>query len=499
MRRDTETPTRRHVSWLPGAAVLVASLVVVSNVNVWPHRFFLDDMDVLREVLTRRGGLAPFGLIDPTTRAKMLPTYRPLRDITFRVDDMIWGVNPDGFALTNVLMYAVAAMLVGWAVSGLFPRRERRWGVVLSAMLFAAHPTHAEAVSWLKNRGSILVCIAGLIAVRLIARPHGRTTRHPWTLGLALLALFSAALLSSEWGVGVPLVAGAVWLAGWRDRRTAGGTPSVSVVVSGVAAVAAFVVLMSAFRAAIKMDDPANVPNLMVWPGWRVVLAMLCVHLRSLIWPVGLGMDMTVLSPSTFGGWGWGLAAAALACTACFGSRPMSTGAGWLLAGLLPMCVIVVGNRVFAEHRLLFAGAGFVLIVAAICLTASGPRRSAVAAAFCLIIVYSTGLMQRNFVWKDELRMCRGAIRRDPACAKLYHLLPMMYGRMGCRLRAIHAFNRYFSLVGNSRDLHIYRGLARDHLWAARLCQDAGMDAGAGYHREAARRLKTQPQSRNES
>ena len=64
--------------------------------------------------------------------------YRPLTSLTFAADWTLWNGSPAGFHLANVLahvlasllVYALAASLLGWA------------GATVAGLLFAVHPVH---------------------------------------------------------------------------------------------------------------------------------------------------------------------------------------------------------------------------------------------------------------------------------------------------------------------------------------------------------------------
>ena len=130
--------------------------------------------------------------------------YQPLVLVSLTLDHRLWGLNPPGYHLTNILFHALVSSLIYFFVN-LFYRR----GVALvSALLFAAHPIHINAVTHISGRGDSLAAafsIASIIAYSLFAlRTDGRRISLLALSG----ALFFLALLSNESSVVViPLIA----------------------------------------------------------------------------------------------------------------------------------------------------------------------------------------------------------------------------------------------------------------------------------------------------
>src|SRR5207249_1259043 len=70
--------------------------------------------------------------------------YRPLVVATFALDYALWGNNPFGFHLTNVVINAantvLAVILLGWLLGD----RLSPLLLSVSALIFAFHPVHTE-------------------------------------------------------------------------------------------------------------------------------------------------------------------------------------------------------------------------------------------------------------------------------------------------------------------------------------------------------------------
>ncbi|MCD6405795.1 MAG: hypothetical protein J7M19_08205, partial [Planctomycetes bacterium] len=80
-------------------------------------------------------------------------TYLPLRVTSYAVDYELWGYDPQGYHLTNVLLHAAVALLVFLVAR----RLSGSWAAgFFAGVLFAAHPVHTEAVAWASGRKDLL-------------------------------------------------------------------------------------------------------------------------------------------------------------------------------------------------------------------------------------------------------------------------------------------------------------------------------------------------------
>ncbi len=122
-----------------------------------------------------------------------VPQYYPMVHTAFWLEYHLWGLNPVGYHLINVLLHATAAILLWWVLL-----RLRIRGAWLAAVLFALHPVCVESVAWITERKNVLSAVfyfaAALAYLRFVALEEpGRPNRLRWYWYLGALVLFMAA------------------------------------------------------------------------------------------------------------------------------------------------------------------------------------------------------------------------------------------------------------------------------------------------------------------
>lgn len=138
--------------------------------------------------------------------------YIPLTWLTLALDYALWGMNPAGYHLTNLLFHAANAALCFLVIVRLLRRIRPETGETVlfasaaaGALFFAVHPLRAESVAWVTERrdltsGFFFLC--ALFAYLGAAEDGPARTRR-----LALVAgLFAGSLLCKATGMMLPFV-----------------------------------------------------------------------------------------------------------------------------------------------------------------------------------------------------------------------------------------------------------------------------------------------------
>nr|XP_046153327.1 protein O-mannosyl-transferase TMTC1-like [Oncorhynchus gorbuscha] len=137
-------------------------------------------------------------------------SYRPLCILTFKLNILLGGMTPLYFHVVNVCLHcAVTCLLMHMCDRCVFDDPRLAF---LTALLFAVHPIHTEAVSGIVGRADVLACMLFLLAFLSYVRSVGvcgsgsadslPSTVSVWALGASLL-LGTCAMLVKETGITV--------------------------------------------------------------------------------------------------------------------------------------------------------------------------------------------------------------------------------------------------------------------------------------------------------
>ncbi len=210
----------RRLQALLGPALVAAAVLVL----YWPALEFElmgDDYQWLQ--LAHAASHRPALLL-----ADLDTFYRPASTWTLAADRLLWGWNPSGFHLTNILLHAAAAILLGMAARRFGLGRIAAWAV---ALLWACSPFALEPAVSVAIRFESLLLLAWL---GLVLSWPGPETR--WARGrvLAVAALVALAAASKETWVVTP---GLVWALErwWRRASARTATRTAAVVACGAA------------------------------------------------------------------------------------------------------------------------------------------------------------------------------------------------------------------------------------------------------------------------
>lgn len=193
--------TKAARGWLGAAAIGVACfaafLPALGGDFVWDDDTHLLDNPVLEENGLYKVWVAPPERIN----------YWPVTFTTYWLEHQLFGFDPLGYHVVNVLIHAASALFL-WQILRLL-RVPLPW---LVALVFAVHPVNVESVAWITQRKNLLSFFFG--ALSLLLWLHFEKRRRALLYALALLS-FAAAMLSK--GAAAPLPA-VLWLCAWWQR-----------------------------------------------------------------------------------------------------------------------------------------------------------------------------------------------------------------------------------------------------------------------------------------
>ncbi len=372
--------------------------------------------------------------LGPANLAWMFSTTRmghwmPLNWISFGFDYVIWGMNPLGYHLTNVVLHAAAA-----AVFYVVARRVLRaalsdhpavdaWlraGALVAALAFGLHPLRVESVAWITERRDVLSGLFYLLTIWMYLRYVERRSRRAYW---AAVGCFALALMSKSITASLPavLLLLDVYPLGRLGGRAGWLTPSARrawleklpfVALAGAIAIVAFWALAR---------GSGLTPIRTLGLGARAALSLhaLAFYLGKTLWPVHLSPLYELMLPVRPLEMRYVLAALAVAVLTAVAlmlrRRWPALFAAWLAFTLTLLPVLGVahnGYQLAADRYTYLAGLSLALLAGGI--VARWGRSALAVSALGLAVLLVLTWMQIP-VWHSDETLWRHAVALDPA------------------------------------------------------------------------------------
>ena len=333
--------------------------------------------------------------------------WHPLTMLSHMLDCQFFGVTPAGHHFTNVVLHAVASVLLFLAVWWM---TGRIWRSAFVASVFAVHPLHVESVAWIAERKDVLSAVFFMLTLAA----YVYYSRRPSLLRYALVfVLLACGLMAKPMLVTLPFVL--LLLDYWPLTRfqtsKVSGQASVNLIaekiplliLSGVASVAALATQHQSINLVKTMSLAARIGN---------AFASLGLYLVQSVWPANLAVFYPF--PQTGIVW-WevtaGIAlflAISVAAWVCRRNRPyLLTGWLWYVGMLLPVLgVVQVGIQSHADRYMYLPQIGLCLMIAWLAADVFSPWRyrtaGAIAASAVLVASLTWAAWVQTSYWQDS-------------------------------------------------------------------------------------------------
>lgn len=436
------------------AAVLLLGIVVLTyavslrNGFIWDDNFQIvrnpyvhTDQSVTKILFTDVWGYIRGG------QAGMSNYYRPLQMLTYRWTATVAGLRPSAFHLLSLLLNWLACI----AAYGIFWQITKRFSLALSsAVLFAVHPMHSEAVLWIAALPELGCAMFYFLAFWLflqaqepappVRKPKPKdvqrqNARRRWLLAGSSLSFFLA-LLWKEMALTLPLVVAAYifitaparddWRLRWR-RGAMKSLPFWGVVAAYTALRIGVLGYFWSVQNAWTLTPLQYALN---------VVALIGEYCLRLLLPPKLNAYHVFHAVVSFGDARWlgaalFLSVAIVAIVYAIRRAPRAAFAGaWILLTLVPVLNLgAVGTNVFAERYLYIPSLGFALLLAwggaeVLKNLPTAARRNAAIALVLLITAGATAqIWHRIPNWHDERAFLTSTVAVSPDAAQMRNSL----------------------------------------------------------------------------
>lgn len=385
-------------------------------------------------------GLFALYSVSPSLSSILMPGnsyyYRPVVELTFFLDNFLWGMEPGVMHLENILLHCANSLLVYVLARKISRDNDNLLLPFFAALLFALHPINVEAVTWIAGRTDPLLALfilsASFFWLNWLEEPRWHD------MGFALL-LSAAAVLTKETAFAFSAV---VLLFAFTWPGTATRLQRMKAVIIVAAPCVLLVMFALLFRSGTSglsrfMADL----DLQIVKGVSEALIALGFYFKKLLFPFPLNFAITAVHPIyvlpgllLFPVLWWML------------RRFRLSGVFFVSAALLILPAILVAVKQvawtpFAERYLYLSTAFIMLGFVGICETWQR-KHNALLTVFLVILVCGSAIMsfQRNLLWKDTHSFFAEAVVKSPEFGSLYHSLGGILMQKGEIDRAVEAF-----------------------------------------------------------
>ncbi len=406
----------KHKDYLPAVGLVILTMAVFWQVTDFEFVQFDDGVYVANNTRLWDGfSWDDVGWAFSTT---YFGNWHPLVWLSYMADAWVFGKNPGGFHLTNIVLHTANVVL-------LFVFLSRTTGAVgksaFVAAVFAVHPLHVESVAWVSSRKDVLSTLFGIVALICYCE-YSRSRRPKWYL--ATLMTFICSLMSKQMLVTLPFVM--LLMDAWplnrlraepavipRSRKCLILEKSPFFVITAMMCVVAYFGQQSGGGTQMIAEVPL---------GPRILNAVLAygLYLARTIWPWNLAvfyphpgeaLSMPAVAISAMA-----ILAISLATVKLYRRHPyVLVGWLWFLGTLIPVIGLVqIGRQQLADRYMYFPMIG--ILMAVTWLAAEWPRRRIwkeillpKLACVLVAVLAIAGWLQTGY-WKDSETLFTRAI-----------------------------------------------------------------------------------------
>jgi tetratricopeptide (TPR) repeat protein len=384
--------------------------------------------------------------------------YFPLVYTTFRIEHALWGFNPLGYHIVNLVLHITNALLV-WRLLV----RLGIPGAWLAAGIFALHPVQVESVAWMTERKNVLMGLFFLLTLQawitfLDERTNGRVRFYVLTLAFYSLALFSkatacvlpAALLLILWWqqkpitpkrlvqiipfIALALLMGLVVI--WCERYHQG--TSGALFAYGILD-RLLIASRSLWFYAGKLVWPAKLT--FIYPGWNVVSTDLLAY-GWLVLALGAGAVIFVVRR--------------------YVGRGIETGVVFYVATLSPLLGFIMAYTFrytfVADHYQYLASIGLIALAAAgltnLAVRWQIRRQVQIAFAALLFLLLGGLTWQQAHAYQSLETLWNDTLKKNPTCWMAYNNLGLIYYQAKRVDEAISQYERSLEINPDNVEAH---------------------------------------------
>ena len=392
----------------PSVYAVCAVLVLLTIAVFWQAVNFpfinLDDPRYVSENPVISQGLSAGSIAWALRPSYEVGNWHPITWLSLLLDHSLSGLDAGAFHLTNIILHAIAAILLFVVLN----RTTRAiWRSAFVAVLFAIHPLHVESVAWVSERKDVLSGVFWMLTILAYAHWTAKPTIARYLL---VVVSFALGLMAKAMLVSLPLVL--MLLDYWPLARSRGGLspyrPVTEKLPLFVLSAASCVVTMVVQARGGAMESPESY-------GLGVRLANAAVSSGAYLWKMIWPANLAVVYPhpgTSLPVWQVAATAAVLVIVtllvwALRVRRPyLLVGWLWYLITLVPVIGLVqVGVQGMADRYTYIPLIGVFIMIAWVVPDLVRHRLAVAAAAAAAVAALSFTAWKQVSYWRSDLSL----------------------------------------------------------------------------------------------
>lgn len=440
--------------FLPIILVVLTTSVVYAR--ILEHDFLnLDD----KWYVTMNPAVAGFTLqhIKEVFRTFYIGNYAPVQMLSYMLDYTIWGMQPGGFLLSNLIIH-IANGLIAYRLFIRF--HGNRLFALVATEIFLLHPVQVETVAWISQRKNLLAMLFFLLAWEYYCRYRETLPDKRKFAYFLSLALFVLALLSKSVSVILPVVLvmyDFYYFEGKQRVKLVNKLPFI--VAAGITSV---ITMYSQLSYVGEGGRVAELHGGSALATFFTMMPVFCRYLGMIFWPSSLSADY---NPPIYQSLNVVVAGSFLIILSVFWGgwrlyrheRRIAFWVPFFFVALLPVSQIVPLFTLMNDRYLYFpmlsvaALAGF----AASVLKKRCNKYSNLVTLLILLPLLSLSILTYNRAgfWRNSVILWSDATSKVTDCARIWGYMGNAYDEARDRGTAIYAYSR--GLAINPNDIHI--------------------------------------------
>ncbi len=183
---------KKYPSWM--TSVLLFALFLVTLAVYYPSlrggflniddQYYIDENEFIRDLSLK-------GIYNVFTSV-IVVNYFPLQILSYAVDYHLWGLNPFGYRLGNLIFHLGNSFLVFFFLRRLLAGRT--WLAFAGSLIFSLHPVNVESVAWVSERKNVLsvfFLLLSFLAYFRYLEGKRKGLNYGFSLGFYLLSILA--------------------------------------------------------------------------------------------------------------------------------------------------------------------------------------------------------------------------------------------------------------------------------------------------------------------